>query len=422
MEKLEEYLQVEEVRYEEHLILMAENCDLRYGEDTTLHLTLRIPASWDEEDVTLYFDGDILTTLTADELTSKGKVELGEVPYIDFQAEVTVSDQGDGDAFFSKTLKAVKGDQESNEVVLYREVEMPPETIETAGRILDEIGTIALSYSGSEKQNGGTQETGKVGGSEEVLEEVYAYLKNSPEIGKVQRNGSRIDFITKDGFSSFFAIEDPDLNLAGSGDNHTTDPSELQKKFKHDTNFREAVIDPDVMVLCPLYTSDFLRSGKPHISSGEKLAKYLGGEEKAVKDESCMDFGVFKEMSQYGTVMLCTHGGYDQRQDGSNIVHFRLYNRKVEKETAELKLDGLIKTSDAIWEGIEYFDFPNGWGAQHLFRSDGNTQQASFGLRFLEKKEATFPMAEEPFWIFEEINYEIDIYTDAIMHTCYTQE
>lgn len=283
MEKLEEYLQVEEVRYEEHLILMAENCDLRYGEDTTLHLTLRIPASWDEEDVTLYFDGDILTTLTADELTSKGKVELGEVPYIDFQAEVTVSDQGDGDAFFSKTLKAVKGDQESNEVVLYREVEMLPETIETAGRILDEIGTIALSYSGSEKQNGGTQETGKVGGSEEVLEEVYAYLKNSPEIGKVQRNGSRIDFITKDGFSSFFAIEDPDLNLAGSGDNHTTDPSELQKKFKHDTNFREAVIDPDVMVLCPLYTSDFLRSGKPHISSGEKLAKYLGGEEKAVR-------------------------------------------------------------------------------------------------------------------------------------------
>ena len=109
------------------------------------------------------------------------------------------------------------------------------------------------------------------------------------------------------------------------------------------------------------------------------------------------DFGVFKEMSQYGTVMLCTHGGYDQRQDGSNIVHFRLYNRKVEKETAELKLDGLIKTSDAIWEGIEYFDFPTAGELNIFLDLMGTHNKPRLGSDSLKKRKRHSPWLKSHF-------------------------
>jgi len=123
----------------------------------------------------------------------------------------------------------------------------------------------------------------------------------------------------------------------------TTDTSDLEDIFVYDEDFRTTAIDPDVIVLCPMYGRDstLSNSGKSMQEEASKLSAVLGGRNVYKKGATAITSLLNTDLTEFGTVLMTTHGAKFSRYDNSTVVGLGIY-RQNNKKTAEM-----------LWESIK---------------------------------------------------------------------
>jgi len=419
----EEELIPEDLIYEDHLILRADSCDLNYGEPTDLKLRIRMPEDWELSDVMLYLEGEPSETMTPDRFEADQELFVEGTLYKDYTVTVQLEDTGEADPSFSKKIFVGMDGHTSNGVTLYRNIEVPDSVVETACEVLDELDELAQrSVSEVETEDGTVLQ---IVYPDELYKAVLDHLNNSPAVKEVDPQSGHISFVTNDGFAGFFEIVDDSLDLAGSGEVPTTDISELEEIFTPDPGFREAVIDPDVMVMAPVSSADVGMSGDAQISAGEDLAEYLSGSCTVLKDDQCLDWSVFSEWADYGTVLLATHGGkFDRADGGSKVVNWRWWQRTNEEENALQAYTQLKEELESVGTAIDEQKGKHGdsRNLRAMFLSDQNGYQAEYGVLYhIQSDEELYgfdALKENGSTYFHKTEYAVTIFTDAIMHMC----
>ena len=205
----------------------------------------------------------------------------------------------------------------------------------------------------------------------QLKERAAAYLAGQEGVVSVASDGDTILFTTDDGFTSFIILremEEPDETeengtesgsspaaYSGTADmpvkEDMASPSsqgtgvsksleELEQHFVYDTEFRKAAIDPDVLALCPLKTSDPLLDlpGEGFRLDAKAVATRLGGTCSVVDDSFLrtqpLSTLLKEDLTDYGVVMLQTHGATGPRGSDDVYVLFDMYRSKQESSAA----------------------------------------------------------------------------------------
>ena len=123
----------------------------------------------------------------------------------------------------------------------------------------------------------------------------------------------------------------------------TTDGSELLDHFVYDKEFHTTAIDPDVIVLCPMEGKDssLYNSGKAMQEEAEKLANTMGGRLECKTGAAVVPALLQADLTEYGTVLITTHGKKFTRGDGSTVMGLALF-RDDSKDVAQALWDVII--------------------------------------------------------------------------------
>ena len=141
----------------------------------------------------------------------------------------------------------------------------------------------------------------------------------------------------------------------------TTDPAQMDEYFTFDQGFRRAACDPDVLVLYPMLNHDKTLTMSSAILArhAEKIASFLGGECTLPNTAELSLMALLeRDLTEYGTVFLCTHGATLNREDENGIVSLLMYASDDEGDAASywqtVLSSGLVDPDRCLdWRGHE---------------------------------------------------------------------
>ena len=348
----EENYEVIDGEAKSHLILYVDKTHFSSSDDSEITMTIKIPETWELAPIDILTgSGDSIASFMPVHRETVEAQELGGVGYQSFEADVAISMTDSDENAIS--VFAQMGNEVSNEVVLYRDVSITEDMTNRMCDVLDEASGIVEQY---DWKNNVTNEESLAISIQEVSSEVLLFLQQHPDIdsASIEEDGN-ICFTTADGLVSAIVLKpvynDPALDTRALGSSTssqpgvTTDPDELESIFEMDYSYKAVAIDPDVLVICPLEKSCKTLLTGTSKNAGKDIANALQGTYTTITDSvdkaEPLRRIISESLTEYGSIIMDTHGGSLNRGDGTNCVLFDMY-RSSDETTANAAWNSIV--------------------------------------------------------------------------------
>ena len=315
---------------ERKLVLLADTAELPAREAAEVDLTVRIFSGTEPADLEIvHGSGAVLKTVDRQDLAADaaGNMEVN--------IRVTVPAAQDG--ITAECLTARMGGEVSADLILYRAVTVTPEMTDRLCGIMDEVSAEAEEDLLRLTREPDAREL------QTVRKRLLALLSARNDVSAAWEAGaSSVRFSTADGLAGGFLLEtvsdDPETYMLGAHPAREPLAKDLADRtgapsgqFVYDPSFYDVATDPDVLVLTPLSDSDaVMHSLCVRMETlGYETAKKLGGSctvyNKGVKDAQAMNRFAQDPLTDYGTVLILTHGLTEERPGGTKLFSMILY-------------------------------------------------------------------------------------------------
>ena len=353
------------------LVLLGESTGYPERDAFEVELTVLVSSEVRPDTLEILLGGETVLTSVAPE-------EFPEERDNGFSLSVSVTVPAAQEGITAECITARMGNTVSDDLILYREVTVTEEMEERLCLILDE------SAEEIDKMLDSMEEGTDLA---DVAEKVVRMLQARSDIEDAWLAGDGlIRFITVDQLASNIWLrqvsDEPEKNtlgvsaeteadlmgkkslstssaptgtesLPGSAASSLSgliiDPEKLEEYLYYYQNYRATVLDPDVAVLSPVSTSDpaFRYAEGVHWVSHEKgfaqflhkrgrvIADTLGGRcdylDDQTNERAVLEFLLTQDLTQYGTIMILTHGTVEERYYGAEMLELLMFRSKNEQ-------------------------------------------------------------------------------------------
>ena len=304
-------------RLKESMILSADCTNYTVGSPSETILTIYIPTDIISDDIIINddFNNEVCR------LDSSSAIE--ENGYSKISTTIKIDAENEGVLFYTAHM----GEYVSNTLTIYVTPNITDEQLELCEKICADL---ADYMSEIVSQNELT--------IEEELAEAKKWISQNNDIEDYIVDGSTILFATKDSIIGFYTVEE-DGYFGSSANNDSSYEYKYSGPIidaynmygstnKISTNDSFLYLDSgnsntnnNVLVLRPLYNTNYYCHISYHSDYGEKIAQKLNGSCTVIDDNSSMVAIANKTMNNYGTVIFNSHGGQLTRTNGSKLFY-----------------------------------------------------------------------------------------------------
>ncbi|MBQ4425740.1 MAG: hypothetical protein II882_08415 [Lachnospiraceae bacterium] len=327
--------------------LEAEDADLNSAEGGIIRLRAYVAAGTQAERISLYAGDEELLALSyanpsREEAAAARYGEIYDCLTLELEASRLV-----GDKIY---LSLRDGESACTPVILYRPLLLSEEDWNLGYDVTYQLGEMAQAV----------LDKGEAIDGEALLLQAREQLRQNEAVTDIQRQGNTLYYTLKSGMTSYFSVEEEDGTFASGGspkpESHTAeslpgafyvggscDPEEY---YVRDTSFRDAVINPNILVMAPVRTYENIWSGtilnvmdigaangNAEEELGKKLEALLEEGNMTLKTDDDCTAQLIRDWSQYGFVFMNCHGPDNNgllHKDGrgSDVTYYHMVTKK----------------------------------------------------------------------------------------------
>ena len=299
--------------------LEAEETNLLKIEDGIVRLQIYLPSDEALNGLSLCAGDEELLALNDDNTSKDEERPIRRGQLCDRYSLALEESRLNGDQIY---LSLRRADTSCTPVMLYRPLLLTEEDLKQSYEVLCELGEMAQAAA----------DKGEAIDEEAVLRQAEELLQKNEAVAAIRRQENMLFYTLQSGMTSFFSVGEADGTLSSGGHTETGDNTapftpnafyvsgdcDPQDYFVRDTGFRDAVINPNLLVMAPVRSYENIINvlgGAANGEAEEELATNLaaeleGGNVILAADDDC-SLQTVREWQNYGFVALNCHGPGD---------------------------------------------------------------------------------------------------------------